>query len=52
MCIVEMMMMIIIITMMTMMMMRIGVDERSLFAVRFLMGLLYHPLMIRAKINE
>jgi hypothetical protein len=42
MCIVKMMMM----------MMMIEVDERSLLAVRFLMGLLYQPLMIRKMINE
>jgi hypothetical protein len=33
------------------MMMMIGVDERSLLAVRFLMGLLQQPLMIKAIIN-
>jgi hypothetical protein len=38
--------------MVEMIMMMIGVDERSLLAVRFLMGLLQHPLMIRAMINE
>jgi hypothetical protein len=43
MCIIEMMMM---------MMMMIGVDERSLLAVKFLMWLLYQPLVIRAMINE
>jgi hypothetical protein len=45
-------MMMMMMMMMTMMMMMIEVDERSLLAVWFLMGLLYDPLMIRAMINE